>query len=246
MSGNVLILGATSALARALAEGLAARGAGLALASRRPGELDHLASDLSIRFGVQARSFRFDALDFASHPAFLGEVLSDFPHLEGAILVFGYMGVEEESWRNPEAARLVIDSNLTGAVSILVPLADYFEKRGEGFLCAVSSVAGDRGRKKNMTYGAAKAGLTVYMQGLFQRLAPTKVKVVLVKPGFVDTPMTFPLGKLPFLVSPEKAAGDILKAIEKGKPSTYTPWIWRWIMLAIRMVPNFLFKKMKF
>ncbi len=246
MNGNVLILGATSALGRALAESLAARGAGLALASRRPGELDRLASDLSIRFGVRARTYRFDALDFPSHPAFLGEVLEDFPDLEGAILVFGFMGREEESWKDPEAARRVIDSNLTGAVSILVPLANYFEKRGEGFLCAVSSVAGDRGRKKNMTYGAAKAGLSVYMQGLFQRLAPTKVKVVLVKPGFVDTPMTFPLGKLPFLVSPEKAAAHILKALEKGKPLLYTPWIWRWIMLAIRAVPNFIFKKMKF
>ena len=246
MSGNVLILGATSALARALAEGFAAQGAGLALASRRPEELDHLASDLSIRFGVQARTYRFDALDFPSHPAFLGEVLEDFPGLEGAVLVFGYMGEEENLWRDPEAARRVIDSNLTGAVSILVPLAEYFEKRGEGFICAVSSVAGDRGRKKNMTYGAAKAGLSVYMQGLFQRMAPTKVKVILVKPGFVDTPMTFPLGKLPFLVSPEKAAADILKAVKKGKPSIYTPWIWRWIMLAIRMVPNPIFKKMKF
>lgn len=246
MKGNVLILGATSAMGRALAEGFAARGAGLALASRRPGELERLASDLSIRFGVQARTYRFDALDFASHPLFLGEVLEDLSDLEGAVLVFGYMGVEEQSWKDPEAARRVIDSNLTGAVSILVPLADYFEKRGEGFLCAVSSVAGDRGRKKNMTYGAAKAGLSVYMQGLFQRMAPTKVKVVLVKPGFVDTPMTFPLGRLPFLVSPEKAAAHILKAVEKGKPQVYTPWIWRWIMLAIRMVPNFLFKKMKF
>jgi len=233
-------------MAGALAEGLAARGSGLALASRRPEELEHLASDLRIRFGVQARTYRFDALDFPSHQAFLAEVLDDFPELEGAVLAFGYMGDEEESWKNAGAARRVIDANLTGAVSILVPLADYFEKRGEGFLCVISSVAGDRGRKKNMTYGAAKAGLSVYTQGLLQRMAPTKVKVVLVKPGFVDTPMTFPLGKLPFLVPPEKAARDILKAVEKGKSGIYTPWIWRWIMLAIRMVPDKIFKKMKF
>ena len=246
MSGSVLILGATSGIARALGRKLAEEGHDLALAARRGEVLENEAHDLNIRFGVKVRCYDFDALDTEGHQAFLDRVVAECGHLAGAVIAFGYMGREEESWRDSGATRLVIDTNLTGALSAILPIATHLEQRNGGFLCAISSVAGDRGRKKNMTYGAAKAGLSVYMQGLLQRFTGTGVKVILVKPGFVDTRMTWPLGKLPMIVPAEKAAGDILKAIRRGKTEIYTPWMWRWIMLIIRNVPTFLFKRMKF
>ena len=157
MSGQVLILGAASGIARAVAVEAARSGHSLILAARKPEPLEALARDLEIRFGVKAATRAFDALDFAGHAAFVRGLLEEFGDLEGALLAFGAMGVEEQSWASWEASRLVIDSNFTGAVSILLPLAEHFERRGKGFLAVISSVAGDRGRKKNMTYGAAKA-----------------------------------------------------------------------------------------
>lgn len=244
MSGRVLILGASSGIARALAVELARAGHGLVLAGRRPEQLAPLAADLKIRFGVEAETAAFDALDPAGHDAFVAGVAAG--GLGGAVLAFGFMGEEEESWRSWAATRLVLESNFNGAVSVLLPLARHFEQAGEGFLAAISSVAGDRGRKKNVTYGAAKAGLTAYMEGLMQRLAGTRVKVVVVKPGFVDTRMTWPLGRLPLVVPPERAARDVMRALRRGSGVVYTPWPWRWIMAAIRALPAALFKRLEF
>jgi decaprenylphospho-beta-D-erythro-pentofuranosid-2-ulose 2-reductase len=107
-------------------------------------------------------------------------------------------------------------------------------------------VAGDRGRATNYAYGAAKGALEIFMSGLRQRLHPSGVQVLLVKPGFVDTPMTADFPKGPLWASPERVAQDIVRAMAKGRSVIYTPWFWRWIMLIIRHLPERLFVRLRF
>jgi decaprenylphospho-beta-D-erythro-pentofuranosid-2-ulose 2-reductase len=142
-------------------------------------------------------------------------------------------------------ARRVIDTNYTSAVSVLNLAADYLEQRRGGFICGLSSVAGDRGRQSNYLYGSSKAALSTYLQGLRNRLTRARVRVVTVKPGFVDTKMTFGLSGMFLVATPERVAKDISQAIRRGRSVVYTPWFWRPIMLVIRTIPEFIFKRMK-
>jgi short-subunit dehydrogenase len=142
-------------------------------------------------------------------------------------------------------ARRMIDTNYTSAVSILNLVANYFEQRREGFVCALSSVAGDRGRQSNYIYGSTKAALDAYLEGLRVRLAKARVPVLTVKPGFVDTRMTWGLKGMFLVASPKRVAHDVCRAIRKRKNVIYTPWFWGGIMLIIRNIPRFLFKRMK-
>jgi short-subunit dehydrogenase len=126
-------------------------------------------------------------------------------------------------------------------------VANYLEERGRGYIAAVSSVAGDRGRQSNYTYGASKAGLSAYLQGLRNRLHPAGVHVLTVKPGFVDTPMTHGLVNpdSPLVASPEQVAADVDLAIRKRKDVIYTRWFWRAVMLVIGSIPERVFKRLK-
>ena len=244
--GTVLVAGATSGIARAVAAELARRGHALVLAARDLDEVGALAADLRLRHGVPARAAAFDALDFASHAAFAAALLAaEGDALEGVVVAFGWMGDTERARHDADEARRTLDINLTAVVSLLTPLADHLEARGAGFVCVISSVAGDRGRQSNYVYGAAKGGLTVYLQGLRNRLFPAGVRVVTVKPGFVDTRMTFGLPGT-FLVAPsERVAAGIVKAIDRGADEVYLPGFWRPVMMAIRAVPERIFKRMK-
>ena len=244
--GTVLVAGATSAIARAVAAQLARRGHSLVLAARDVAEAESLAADLQLRHGVSARAAAFDALDFASHPAFAAELLAaEGDALAGVVVAFGSMGDAERARHEADEARRTIDINLTAVVSLLTPLADHLERRGAGFVCVVSSVAGDRGRQSNYVYGAAKGGLSVYLQGLRNRLFPEGVRVVTVKPGFVDTRMTFGLPGTFLVAPPERVAAGIVRAIERGADEVYLPGFWRPVMMAIRAVPERIFKRMK-
>ena len=247
MSENVLILGATSAIAKELSRILAERGCGLVLAGRDRAELEKTAQDLRLRYQVQADVEIFDALDFAGHGPFLARCLSRPQPIDGVILCYGYLPDQRQTEIVVDEARRAIDLNFTSAVALLSPLADYLEKRRSGYLVAISSVAGDRGRQSNYTYGAAKAGLTAYLQGLGNRLCRSGVHVLTVKPGFVDTPMTHGLvnPNSPLVASPKRVARDIDRAIRRRRNTIYTPWFWRPIMLVVRMVPEFLFKRMR-
>ena len=137
--------------------------------------------------------------------------------------------------------------NLVSAAVILEQAADYFGRRGAGVIVALSSVAGDRGRQSNYLYGASKAGLTALLSGLRNRLHAKGVAVVTVKPGFVDTPMLYgrPLPASFLVASPDRVAADIVTAIERHRDVVYTPWYWRGIMAAIRLLPETLFKRLR-
>jgi len=239
---NVLILGATSDMAQAIAKKYAAEGWSLTLAALEPDLLELIASDLRVRSKMNIQALEFDALDFSSHRNFY-ESLETKP--DAVICVFGYMGDQMLARTDIDEASKTININFTGAVSILNIVAADFENRGSGSIIGISSVAGDRGRQSNYIYGSAKAGFTAYLSGLRNRLAKSGVHVMTVKPGFCRTKMTENL-ELPaaLTATPEQVANAVFKGLEKKRNTVYTLWMWRWIMLIIRHIPEAIFKKM--
>ena len=238
----ILIIGAKSDIAKATARKYAEQGYDLFLAARNSEELHEFAGDIKIRTQRTARVFELDVLDFGSHRKFY-ENLPEKP--EGAIAAAGYLGDQQKAQSDFAEARKIIDTNYTGIVSLFNIIADDFEKRKSGFIIGISSVAGDRGRKSNYIYGSAKAALTAYLSGLRNRLHSAGVQVLTVKPGFVDTKMTEGMDLPPKLTAqPEEVARDIYNAQRKNKSVVYTKWIWKWIMLIIRMIPEWKFKSM--
>ncbi|MFM9840177.1 MAG: SDR family oxidoreductase [Cyclobacteriaceae bacterium] len=240
---TALILGATSDIAIALAKHLGSDGYNLQLAARDVEDLKALKSDIEIRNNVSVTTIELDALKFESHYS-LYHGLTIKPDV--AILVFGYLGNHTLAMEDWKESQRIVNTNYVGAVSILNVIANDFEKRKKGVIVGISSVAGDRGRMSNYLYGSAKAGLTAYLSGLRNRLFHSGVHVLTVKPGFVRTQMTEGL-KLPALVTtdPKQVAKKILIAIKKKKNTIYVLSIWSLIMLLIRNIPEFLFKKLK-
>jgi decaprenylphospho-beta-D-erythro-pentofuranosid-2-ulose 2-reductase len=240
----VLILGANSDIARAIADRFGgAEGAHFCLASRDVDDLERQGKDLEIRHGVQARALYFDALDFASHRSFY-ESLDPKPDM--VIVAFGYLGDQSRAQADFDEARRIVETNFLGCVSILEIVAGDFEARGRGTILGISSVAGERGRQSNYMYGSAKSALTTYLSGLRNRLCSRNVRVVTVLPGVVRTKMTEGL-RFPQMLSavPEETAEDVYRAFKSGRDVVYTKWFWRWIMMIIRMLPERIFKKLK-
>jgi short-subunit dehydrogenase len=239
---NVLILGATSDMAQAIAKKYAAEGWSLTLAALEMDLLVPIASDLKIRADAELQIREFNATDYGKHQA-LYDSLETKP--DAVIAVFGYMGDQIEARTDFAEVKRTIDINFTGMASILGIIANDFEQRGSGTIVAISSVAGDRGRQSNYIYGSAKAGLTAYLSGLRNRLAKSGVHVMTVKPGFCNTKMTENID-LPaaLTAAPEQVADAVYKGVQKGSNTIYVLWMWRFIMLIIRHIPEFVFKKM--
>ena len=239
---TALILGATSDIANACSEQLAQLGYHLQLAGRNENALTNIKSDLEIRFEAIASTHLFDALDFKSHTAFYNN-LGTSPDL--VICAFGILGNQTEAENDWELCKEIMDANYTGAVSILNVVANDMAQKKSGSIVGISSVAGERGRMSNYIYGSAKAGFTAYLSGLRNRMQKVGVHVLTVKPGFVQTKMTegLPLTK-PLTAMPEQVAKGILKAVKKGSNEVYILGVWRLIMLIIRTIPEFIFKKL--
>lgn len=240
---HVLILGATSDIAKALAHKFAAQGFHAILAARKAERLQETATDIKIRHNVTVEVVEFDALDYAGHTAFY-EALAAKP--EVAICVFGYLGEQKMAQANFTEAHQIIDTNYTAAMSILEIIAADFEQRRAGTIIGISSVAGDRGRQSNYIYGSAKAAFSTYLAGLRNRLAKSNVHVLTVKPGFVRTKMTatLPLPG-PVTAKPEQVAADVFKAFQKNNNEIYTLWVWRYLMFLIRNIPEPVFKRLR-
>lgn len=243
MMPTVLMLGATSDMAVAIARKYASENYAIQLAARKPEQLYALQQDLQIRSGTTVTTHAFDAMDFESHTAFYQQ-LPVKPDV--VICVFGYLGDQEMAQSNwPEASR-ILHTNYTGAVSILNAVAEDMAARRSGTIVGISSVAGDRGRMSNYLYGSAKAGFTAYLSGLRNRLFHTGVHVMSVQPGFVNTRMTEGLTLPPLLTAqPDEVAKDIFSGATAKKNVIYTKWFWRYIMFIIRNIPEFIFKKLK-
>ncbi len=246
ISKSVVLLGATSGVARYIARRFGQLGYTVGLAGRDREELEILATDIRTRYTVECHTLHFDALAFQEHGSFLKQCEQAFGELPGGVvLCFGYMPDQVAAQEEFDVAHRILDTNFTGAVSILECFASAYEARGNGFIAALTSVAGDRGRKANYIYGAAKAGLGIYLQGLRNRLHARGVRVTTIKPGFMDTAMTYGM-KLPALLvaSPEDAAKAIVDKIVHGKNIAYVPFFWRYIMWIIKSIPEWQFKKM--
>jgi short-subunit dehydrogenase len=239
----LLILGAKSDIAKAVAHRFAREGFDLLLAARDHGDLEPDLKDIYVRYGVRAEALEFDALDYEGHETFYEGIPAN---PIGVVCVAGYLGDQELAQKDFKEAETILDTNYKGCVSILNIIASDLETRREGFIITVSSVAGDRGRQSNYLYGSAKAGLTAYLSGLRNRLQKSGVQVMTVKPGFVNTAMTEGMG-LPSLLTAEPAevAEDIYRAFQKKKDVLYTKWFWRYIMLIIRNIPERVFKRLK-
>lgn len=238
----ILIIGAKSDIAKACAREYAKHGYDLYLAARTVEELSEFAQDVMTRTQKSVQLLELDILDYQSHQGFY-ENIKEKPL--GVISAVGYLGEQEKAQNDFKEAQKIIDSNYTGVVSLFNVIANDFEQRRSGFMIGISSVAGDRGRKSNYIYGSAKAALTTYFSGLRNRLYDAQVQVLTVKPGFVATKMTEEMD-LPekLTAQPDEVAQDVFKAQQKGKNILYTKWIWRWVMLIIRTIPEFQFKKM--
>lgn len=242
----VLILGATSDIARAIARAYAAAGRPLILAARDPARLASDLADLKIRGAGESRAVEFDVLATSGHRAFL-DSLGELP---GTIVcVVGFMGDQARSETDFTAAELVMRSNYVGPASILGEAANRMAARGAGTIIGISSVAGERGRAKNYVYGSAKAGFTAFLSGLRQRLAlaNSPVRVITVIPGWVRT-SALEAVETPGLLTAEPAevAVAILKAEAKGRDRIYVRPVWRILMAIIRALPERIFKKLKF
>ena len=243
---RVLILGATSPIARALALRFAFDGARVYLAARNANEARRVAEDVGARAGVTALSGTFDASDFASHDEFVRRTATELGGLDGVVLCFGTLGDEDAAQTDPEAALATIHQNFTGAVSLITLAARHLEQQRSGFVIIIGSVAGERGRKKNYVYGAAKGALALFAQGLRGRLAASGVHVMTVKLGTVDTRMTWGREGALLTIAPTKAAELIYAAYRKRAEVVYVPWFWRLIMGAVRMIPESRFKRLSF
>jgi len=238
-----LILGASSSVARAFARAAAEDGADIILAGRDMDDMTLSAEDVSIRTGRDVDVVAFDAEDISGHAAFVADVTRRAGFLN-VFLAFGAMPEQDEIDGDFALAERSIAVNYTGAVSVLHRLAPHLEAQGDGHVVVLSSVAGDRGRLKNYVYGSAKAGLNTYLQGLRARLFRTGVSVTTIKPGFMDTDMTWGIEGMFLVASPEKAARACLSAAKKRRHVVYVPFFWWGIMNIIRHIPEFIFKKM--
>lgn len=239
----LLILGANSDMAIACAKRYAQENYNLYLASRNVEECEKTAADLRLRYSVDVQALKFDSRDFASHSDFYaGLVIQP----SGVIVAVGAMHEQQNAQQDFTLAQDMIETNYSGVVSVLERIAADFEQRKTGFIVAISSVAGDRGRQSNYIYGSTKAALTAYLAGLRHRLITSGVSVLTVKPGFVATKMTAELDlPVKLTAQPEQVANAIFKGVKKKKSTIYVKPIWRLIMLIIIHLPNFIFHKTK-
>jgi short-subunit dehydrogenase len=242
MSQTWIIVGATSAIARAFARKCAETGAELHLLGRDMPELKRIAADCEARGALSAKAVAFDARKPEKFAAIIEGVTTNGT-LNAAVFV-GSMPEQADIDADPSLIDGVIQDSFTGPARFLQLLAPELEERGSGTIIGVGSVAGDRGRIGNYVYGAAKAGFATYLSGLRNRLARKGAHVITVKPGFVDTGMTWGIEGMFLVASPEEIADSLMKAVMKKRNVIYTPFFWRYIMLIIRNIPEFIFKKL--
>lgn len=244
--GGALVVGATSGMGQAIARRLAQEGIPLILAGRDMEALERQAKDLQVRFRIDVEVRAFEALRFESHAEFWKRCVEHFDgELEGVMLCHGEMPEQEDAARDFSVARRMIDINYVSMVSLLNLAAQHFEQRGHGWIAALSSVAGDRGRPSNYLYGSTKSALSAVLSGMRARLDGRGIVVVDVRPGFVDTGLTWGRPGMFLVASPDRVARDVIRGITRNRAIVYTPCFWLGIMFIIRAIPEFVFRKLK-
>jgi decaprenylphospho-beta-D-erythro-pentofuranosid-2-ulose 2-reductase len=243
MSQRVLILGATSAIAGEVARLYAARGARLCLVGRNGEKLARLVGELPPE---QVTAAVADFANLGNAELVVRAAVEALDGLDVVLVAHGDLGDQLESERSFEAAEAIIVSNFTSVVALLIPLANHLEAARAGTLGVITSVAAERGRPRNYTYGAAKGALNVYLQGLRSRLHGAGVKVTTLKLGPVDTPMTATHRKTAVFSGPADVARGIVAALDAGAAEAYVPKFWAVIMPIVRNTPERLFQRLPF
>lgn len=242
---KVLIVGATSAIAQETAKRFAESGDQIYLAGRSPEKLEVLVADLRVRGAAKVAFMALDLNDFDRHSDLINAASEALGGLDTVLIAHGTLSDQKACEQDFQVALKEYHTNFLSAVSLLTLLANHFEAQGHGCLAVISSVAGDRGRQSNYFYGSAKGGLNVFLQGLRNRLAPSGVQVLTIKPGFVDTPMTAGFKKGWLWVGPKIIAAGIHRAIRCHSDEVYLPWFWWGVMTIIKAIPERIFKRLK-
>lgn len=240
---GALIIGASSGIGAALARRLAHEGFHVALVARRLELLEVLAGEIKAG-GGQARVYKHDATNYAEAATLFPLILRDLGRLDVAVYAAGVMPSVDVAEFSIEKDSAMMSVNVLGAMAWLDLAAMAFSGAGQGVIVGISSVAGDRGRVINPAYNASKAALTTYLEGLRNRLSRKGVRVMTVKPGMVDTDMLKGVQRRMWVVSADHVAADIWQAIRGGKQSIYTPARWGLMMLVIRHIPSFIFRRL--
>ncbi len=241
---KILIIGATSAIAQETARIFAKEGDELFLIGRSEEQLPIICTDLQTRGARKVDYLAYDLNDLDGHVNLLETVKKNMGEIDVVLIAHGTLGNQSRCERSALEALQEIKTNLLSSISLLTILGNYFEHQKSGCIVVITSVAGDRGRKSNYIYGTAKGGLSIFLEGLRNRLYKAGVSVLTIKPGMVDTPMTrhFPKGIL--WANPKDVARSIHSAIGHKKDVVYAPWYWWGIMKILRAIPNRIFKKL--
>jgi len=244
---KIVILGATSGIALEVERQLARKSCELLLVARSPERLVALQTDLVARGARQVFTYSADLASVQQHSAVFDFARRTFPDFDTVLLAYGSMHDQKDSEASVDTLLEELQTNYVSAAAILLLFAADFERRRTGCLAAITSVAGDRGRRSNYVYGSAKGALSLFLQGLRSRLHPAGVRVITIKPGPVKTPMTDHLANYARFADPERVARDIVRALERRSPDVlYTPRVWRYIMTAVRHIPETIFKRLSF
>ncbi len=242
---SVLILGGTSEIGLAIARALVDERARMViLAGRDAGAMAQAAQELRTRGARRVEVMALEATRVEEHPAMMRDAFAHGEDVDVVVMALGILGDEERARRDPTGAVEVLGTNLVGPVSLLILASDHLQRQGHGTLVVLSSVAGERVRKSNFVYGASKAGLDGFAQGLGDSLAGTGVDVLVVRPGFVHTKMTAGLKAAPLSTTPENVATEVAKALRRGAHTVWAPAPLRWVMLALRLAPRAVFRRL--
>lgn len=239
-----MIVGATSAIAQETAKLFARSEAKFFLAGRSKEKLESIRDDLLVRGARQAETFLLDLTNVDKHQKLIDSAISALGGFDAVLIAHGTLGDQKACEENVTVTMNELNTNCLSVISLLTIIANYFERQKQGCIAVISSVAGDRGRRSNYVYGTAKGAVNIFLQGLRNRLSTAGVKVVTIKPGFVDTPMTTAIPKNALFAQPQAIGKGIYNAMQSSKNVVYLPWFWRPIMLIIKSIPESIFKKL--
>jgi short-subunit dehydrogenase len=242
---KILIVGAASAIAEAVARIFAERGDAIFLVGRKAEALESIAADLKARGAKSVGMEIMDAGNVAAQAPMLDRAESFLGGLDTVLIAYGTLSDQKACEDSAELTALEIHNNAVSVVTLLTPIAARFEQRRLGTIAVISSVAGDRGRQSNYVYGSSKALVTAFLSGLRQRLYKAGVSVITIKPGFVDTPMTAAFRKGLLWAKPNQVAPGIVRSIERSSSVVYLPSFWRPIMFIIRLIPETVFRRLR-